>query len=195
MVLISHTLFFIPGAKAVSTGMMAPLSCNSLIGKLARYWGGFHGLGPLGPLGSWEIHGDSAAGEAATKGWPFSIAAFDETVPQGKICFRGYREKLKSFLFFGFCTPFQHKMVLGCRTCSLIMLWCCLWASDKHWISKLSLERSQCFQRRDRSQVGPALLLGSQRPARLVRETSSPSIASHAMCLARHDAFPGLVGR
>ena len=24
-------------AKAVSTGMMAPLSCNSLIGKLARY--------------------------------------------------------------------------------------------------------------------------------------------------------------
>ena len=78
MVLIRHTLFFIPGAtaKAVSTGMMAPLSCNSLIGKLARYPGGFHALGPLGARKS-TINGDSAAGEAATKGWPFSIAAFD----------------------------------------------------------------------------------------------------------------------
>ena len=155
MVLIRHTLFFIPGAtaKAVSTGMMAPLSCNSLIGKLARYPGGFHALGPLG-AGKSTINGDSAAGEAATKGWPFSIAAFDYSTAGEDLFPR--------------------------------VAWCCLWASDKLWISKLSLERSQCFQRRDRSQVGLALLLGSQRPTRLVRETSSPSIASHAKCLARH---------
>ena len=36
---LSAILYSTPGAtaKAVSTGMMAPLSCNSLIGKLARY--------------------------------------------------------------------------------------------------------------------------------------------------------------
>lgn len=33
-----------------------------------------------------------------------------------------YREKLKSFIFFGYCTAFQHKIVLGCRAFSLIML-------------------------------------------------------------------------
>ena len=41
---------------------------------------------------------------------------------QCKIIYVSITGKSLSRFFFDFCTPFQHKMVLGCRTFSFIML-------------------------------------------------------------------------
>lgn len=80
MVLIRHTLFFIPGSCHCQ-GCVDRDDGTTFLQLFDREIGQI--LRDFMPWAPWELgnppsmDGDSAAGEAATKGWPFSIAAFD----------------------------------------------------------------------------------------------------------------------